>query len=277
MFLYTSTDCIKHKNLNYYGYIGLRKPLVSIVMAVRNEEKQVIRAVNSVLNQTYKNLEMIVIDDSSTDRTPEILRELAEKDNRISIVRLCENLGAAYARNIGIKHAEGEYIAILDADDWFHPRKIEIQVEFLEAKRKYGLVGTFCIALDPVRNRILKTRLPITHEEILKTMAYRNPFIHSSVIIRKSILDEVGYYNPRYKRAHDYDLYFRILSRSRAANIPRYLCFRIKKVHRKRVQLESILNSIIIPLSYFRVLGKNAIYYPLLMKRFITLAFLLIS
>jgi len=220
---------------------------------------------------------MVVVDDSSTDRTPEILYELAKKDSRIKILRLRKNLGAAQARNIGIKHSEGEYIAILDADDWFHPQKIEIQVEFLEAKKEYGLVGTFCITLDPIKNRILKTQLPITHEEILKTMAYRNPFIHSSVIIRKSILDEVGYYNPRYRRAHDYDLYFRILSRSRAANIPRYLCFRIKRMHRKRVQLESILNSIVIPLSHFRVLRKNIIYYPLLLRRLITLTFLLIS
>jgi len=253
----------------------LRKPLVSVVMAVRNEEKRVIRAIDSVLNQTYKNLEVIVVDDSSTDRTPEKLQELAAKDSRIKVLRLHKNLGAAQARNIGIKYSEGEYVAILDADDWFHPKKIEIQVKFLEAKKEYGLLGTFCITFDITRNRILRTQLPITHEEILKTMAYRNPFVHSSVIIRKIILDEVGYYNPRYRRAHDYDLYFRILSKSRAANIPRYLCFRIKKVHQKRIQFESILNSIIIPLSHFKVLKKNVIYYPLLMKRLITLMFLL--
>jgi len=243
------------------------KPLVSIIIAAHNEERNIKRAIYSAINQTYRNLEIIVVDDASTDSTFQIARRISEKDERILVLR--------NPRNIGLKYASGKYVGILDADDWYHLRKISSQVSFLEKKESYGIVGTFCILLRP-SGGLMKIQLPVTHEEILKTMAYRNPFVHSSVLIRKDILDEVGYYDVRYKRAHDYELYFRILSKCKGANIPKYLCYRMEKVKSKKTMIESTLNSIIIPLRYYKILKENTIYYPLLLRRLIAVVSLLV-
>ena len=251
------------------------EPLVSIIIAAHNEERNIKRAIYSAINQTYRNLEIIVVDDASTDNTFQIARRISEKDERILVLRNPRNLGPAYSRNIGLKYASGKYVGILDADDWYHLRKISSQVSFLEKKESYGIVGTFCILLCP-GGGLMKIQLPVTHEEILKTMVYRNPFVHSSVLIRKNILDEVGYYDVRYRRAHDYELYFRILSKCKGANIPKYLCYRMEKVKSKKTMIESTLNSIIIPLRYYKILKKNVIYYPLLLRRLIVAVGLLV-
>ena len=259
------------------GREGLKKmggPLVSIVIAAHNEEKTIKRAILSALNQTYTNLQVIVVDDASTDNTYQIARKIAEKDERVILLRSFEKLGPAYSRNKGIKRAEGKYIGILDADDWYHLQKIRHQISFLERRPSYGILGTFCITIQP-NGKILKTKLPLTHDEIVRTMAYRNPFVHSSVVIRRDILEEVGYYDPNYKRAHDYDLYFRIISRSKGANLPEYLCYRAEKTQSKKTMIESTLNSIIIPLRYWRVLKLNVIYYPILIRRVATLVILM--
>jgi len=250
-------------------------PLVSIIIAAYNEGKNIKRAIRSALNQTYKNLEVIVVDDASTDDTYEVACRIAEEDDRVTAIKNSENLGPAYSRNIGLRFAEGEYVGILDADDWYHPRKIRSQVSFLEKKENYGIVGTFCITLYP-DGRLEKTQLPVTHEEILKRMAYRNPFVHSSVLMKKDVLDEVGHYNTKYRRAHDYELYFRILSKSKGANIPKYLCYRWKKLQNKRTMIESTLNSIIIPLKHYKILRWNVVYYPLLLRRLLAIIALII-
>lgn len=255
--------------------LKMRNPLVSIVIAAHNEERTIRRAILSALNQTYKNLQIIVVDDASTDNTYQIARRIAENDERIILLRNFEKLGPACSRNKGIKYAEGEYIGILDADDWYHPQKIRHQISFLEKRPSYGILGTFCITIQP-NGKVLRTRLPQTHDEILKTLAYRNPFVHSSVVIRKNILEEVGYYNTKYKRAHDYDLYFRVMSRSKGANLPKYLCYRIEKAQSKRTMVESTLNSIIIPLRYWNILKLNVIYYPLLIRRIAPLIILML-
>ena len=248
----------------------MKKPLISVIMPVYNEEKTVKKAVESVLKQTYRKIELIIIDDASTDSTPKIVRELAKEDDRIIMLRNSVNRGITYSLNRGLRKASGKYIARIDGDDWYHPRKLELQTTFLEERRDYGIVGTFYVLLT--RDKMaLKVSLPITHEEILKQLAYRNAFAHSSIMVRKDILDAVGYYDERYEYAQDYDLYFRILSISKGYNIPKYLLFRRSKPQSRKTLTKRTINSIIIPLRYRKVLGRYMLYYPLLIRRMLSL------
>ena len=248
----------------------MKKPLISVIMPVYNEEKTIKKAVESVLKQTYREIELIIIDDASTDSTPKIISELAKEDDRIVMLRNSVNRGITYSLNRGLRKASGKYIARIDGDDWYHPRKLELQMTFLEERRDYGIVGTFYVLLT--RDKMaLKVSLPITHEEILRQLAYRNAFAHSSIMVRKDILDAVGYYDERYEYAQDYDLYFRILSISKGYNIPKYLLFRRSKSQNRKTLTKRTINSIIIPLRYRKVLGRYTLYYPLLIRRVLSL------
>jgi len=253
----------------------LKKPLVSIIMPVYNEEASIKKAIKTVIDQTYKKFELIVIDDGSTDGTSNIVKTLQELDERIIYLRNEENRGTTYSLNRGLRKASGEYIARIDGDDWYHPRKLELQVKFLERRSEYGIVGTFYILVDESGHAV-KVRLPVTHSEIMKRMAYRNAFAHSSIMVRRSVLDMVGYYDERYEYAQDYDLYFRILEVSKGYNLPSYLLYRMRRRQGRRTLTKRTLNSILIPLRHRRILRRNVIYYPLLARRLLTLGIVLI-
>ncbi|MFZ8802021.1 MAG: glycosyltransferase family 2 protein [Candidatus Calescibacterium sp.] len=115
-------------------------PLVSCIIPTYNRAHIVGRAIRSVLNQTYKNIEVIVVDDGSQDNTQEVV--LSIKDERIRYIRLHRNFGAAFARNIGIANARGEFVAFLDSDDYFLPEKIEKQVELMLKDESIGVCYT---------------------------------------------------------------------------------------------------------------------------------------
>lgn len=107
--------------------------LVSIITPTFNAEKYIRSTLQSVLNQSYQNWEMILVDDASTDRTVSIIEEFAQKDNRIKLFKLSENSGNGFARNVALEKAAGKYIAYLDADDLWFPLKLEKQIQFLKA------------------------------------------------------------------------------------------------------------------------------------------------
>jgi glycosyltransferase involved in cell wall biosynthesis len=115
-------------------------PLVSCIIPTYNRAHIVGRAIQSVLNQTYKNIEVIVVDDGSQDNTQEVV--LSIKDERVRYIRLHRNFGAAFARNIGIANARGEFVAFLDSDDYFLPEKIEKQVELMLKDESIGVCYT---------------------------------------------------------------------------------------------------------------------------------------
>ncbi len=113
--------------------------MVSIIIPTYNREKEIVRAINSILKQTYDSYEVIIIDDGSTDNTGEVVRGIA--DDRIRYIRTEDNHGAAHARNVGIREAKYDYIAFLDSDDEWMPRKLELQMhKMLESPEEIGLV-----------------------------------------------------------------------------------------------------------------------------------------
>jgi len=171
------------------------QPLVSIILPTYNREGYTKRAIRSALSQTYKNIELIIIDDDSTDETPKIISELSRKDSRIIILRNETNLGFVKSLNIGIRRSQGKYIARLDDDDiWLDQKKLEKQVEFLEKNPDYVLVGGGMIKIDEKDKEIARYLFPEKDNDIRKSILIDNPFTHSTVVFRKDVFEQTGGY-----------------------------------------------------------------------------------
>ena len=192
------------------------QPLVSVIIPTYNKSQYLREAIKSVLNQTYKNIEVIVVDDGSTDNTKEIVESF--NDSRIIYI-FQENKGPAIARNTGIKKAQGEYIAFLDSDDLWLKEKLEKQVDFMEKNSEIGLLGTGCYEVTDKGKIIGKKIFPIKNKILQKDLIKYNSFIQSSVMIRKEVFDKVGLYDKSFRESEDYELWLRIAENYKIANL----------------------------------------------------------
>ena len=171
----------------------IKNPLISVVMSVYNGEKYLSEAIESILKQTYKDFEFIIVNDGSTDSSLEIIREYQKQDNRIKIIDQ-ENTGLAKALNNGIKITQGKYIARMDADDISLPERLEIQVQFLNENKTIGLVGLSAIAIDEKGEDICLLKRPLSDCDIKEMLKETSPFFHGSVMFHKDLFDSVGSY-----------------------------------------------------------------------------------
>lgn len=198
---------------------------ISILMSVCNGEKYLKKAIDSILEQSFRDFEFIIVDDGSCDNTLEILKDYAEKDSRIEIIKNEKNIGLTKSLNKAIQEAKGEYIARMDADDIALPERLKEQIEFLEKNPEIGLLGTGYYEI--VDNKIIsKKYFPPTDEKLRKILIKYNPFFHASVMLRKSVIQKVGLYDECFKRAQDYELWFRIAAESKMANLSELLMMR---------------------------------------------------
>ena len=209
----------------------MEKPLVSVIIATYNREKYIGQAIKSVLNQTYKNREVIIVDDSSTSKTQDIVSEIDQRDTRIVHIKNKNRIGFVKSLNKGIRMAEGKYIARLDDDDfWCDPQKLEKQVRFLEEHPDYVLVGGGAIVLDEEGKECFRVLLPETDEEIRRLMLFDCLFPHSTVVFRRDIWKIVGGYNGRegikgVGSSEDWDLWLRFGEFGKFYNFQEYFLY----------------------------------------------------
>ena len=196
---------------------------ISVIMSVFNEEDYLRESIESILNQKFRDFEFIIINDGSNHKAQEILEEYKKKDSRIQIINNKENIGLTKSLNKAIKIAQGKYIARQDADDISLPERLGKQIEFLKNHPKVKILGTFGFAINSNGKILRKETRPVSFEEIKKLLIKRNPFIHSSMMIEKEILDRVGVYNEDFKTSQDYELWFRILKVAKGENLPLFL------------------------------------------------------
>lgn len=191
--------------------------LVSVIIPCYNGEKTIRQAVLSIVNQTYRNLEIIICNDCSTDNSEKILKDLQAQDSRIALLNNGVNLKLPKTLNKMIDYAHGEYIARMDADDISLPSRIEKEVCFLDENQDYGIVG--CNAWQ-VRNgrKCADSFLPLTNDDIQIYKAALSPFYHPTVMIRSQILKE-NHYNEDYVYAQDYELWLRLLQKTKGYNL----------------------------------------------------------
>jgi glycosyltransferase involved in cell wall biosynthesis len=168
-------------------------PRLSVVTTVYNGEPYVDRAIPSILAQTYDDFEWVLVDDGSEDRTPEILRDLANRDSRVRVFSP-GRLGLTAAANYGLEHARGEYIARQDFDDRSYPDRLRLQVEFLDANPQVGVVGGYYILVDENRSERYVRMPPTAHHDIVPAMAKSIPFANTIVAFRRRVWVEAGGY-----------------------------------------------------------------------------------
>lgn len=185
---------------------------VSVILPVYNCEKYIFESIASVLNQTFTDFELIIIDDCSTDATLSIIKSI--NDSRIILIEKPKNSGYTDSLNYGISIAKGIYIARMDGDDICMPERFEKQVEFLNANRAVILCGT---AIQMIGSKKL-LKHPKTHEEILVKLCFGTSFCHPSVMVRKEILLENNY-DKNFEPAEDFELWTRLAFLGKLANI----------------------------------------------------------
>lgn len=193
-------------------------PTVSVLMAVYNGEAYLREAIDSVLAQTFKDFEVLCIDDGSTDTTPEILAAYAARDSRVRVHRNTENLRLIASLNKAVSLARGEFLARQDDDDISLPRRFEKQVEFLRAHPDVGLLGTAYHRLFPDGRKVLR-RPPADDTAIRWKMLFGNVWCHGSMMWRRALLDEESIAYGDFLHAEDYELWTRLLRRSKGATL----------------------------------------------------------
>jgi glycosyltransferase involved in cell wall biosynthesis len=204
-------------------------PLVSVILPVYNCASYIQAAVTSVLFQSFSDFEFIIIDDGSTDQTPEILHLLASSDTRIRIITI-PNGGHTKALLTGLAVSRGKYIARMDADDLSRPTRFEMQVCFLNENPRCGVVGSAIKIIDPDGDTISHRRYPLTHAEIDSAHLERGAcsLAHPGTMIRRSMLDLAGSYRPEFEPAEDFDLWTRLGENGVLANLEdELLCYRL--------------------------------------------------
>ena len=191
-----------------------RGPLISIVTPAYNAEDVLAEALFSVQSQTYANFEAIIVDDGSTDGTAGIGRELTKTDTRFKFFQQSK-AGSGLARNTGLEHARGEWIAFLDADDVWLPTKLERQVELLKEDAKTNFVFTNYWLWDGHHDleRRYTERKRFPEGDVSEKIIYWNLFGTSTVLVRRDAINIVGRFDPSLALAQDWDLWLRVAER----------------------------------------------------------------
>lgn len=222
---------------------------LSVILSTYNDERFIYQAINSVLTQTYPYFELIIINDGSTDKTGEIIRSIIDK--RIIYIEK-ENTGLADSLNIGIFKSKYDWIVRMDGDDISLPDRFEKQVAAITPN--VDIIGTGALLMDIHGNICRKIVLPSGKKKLLKSAMYMKPiFIHPTVMIRKTLLKKVGFYDPNFKKSQDMNLWLRCLPYCNELinlNIP-LLYYRIYSKN-KKISLISLSNVILSQWLFYR-------------------------
>jgi glycosyltransferase involved in cell wall biosynthesis len=212
---------------------GEREPLVSIVVPVFNGERYLRESLDSILGQTYRNTEVVVMDDASTDGAPGILAEYGERDRRVTVHRQAVNQGIFANINAGLALAKGDLIAIHHSDDLYHPELLVRQVDYLSRNRPVGAVFSLDTFIDETGREFGRVRLPadiragtaLDFGTVLNgVLRHENVFIRGgSSLVRRTVYNEVGTFDPTYGIRADLELWLRIARRRSLAILDEYL------------------------------------------------------
>jgi len=207
----------------------MKNPTVSVIIPTYNRANLIGRAIQSVLNQTYKDFELIIVDDGSTDNTKEVIKEFQKKDKKINYIRHEKNKGGSAARNTGIKLARGAYIAFLDSDDEWLPEKLERQIKaFEESGSQVGVIYTEFAVVSTngksMRERNKNLRYQGLRGSILEELLISNCVgTTSTVMVKRECFKEVGGFDEALWSCQDWDLWLRLAKVYQFKYIPSFL------------------------------------------------------
>lgn len=235
----------------------IQQPEISVLLPVYNSEKYVFEAVQSILQQSYSDFELIILNDGSQDDSEKIIRSFT--DQRIQYIRNEKNIGLIATLNNGLKIAKGAFIARMDADDIALPNRLEQQVHFLRNNPDVGMCGTHFIPFG--KNNASAPVLPHLNDEVRMTLIFRSAMAHPSVMMRKGLIDEFNLsYHVDYPAAEDYKLWTDFALHGKMVNLKEVLLkYRVHenqitqtKVEQKETSLKKI------HADFFNALGVSA-------------------
>jgi len=214
-------------------------PTVSIIMPVYNGELYLAPAMDSLLNQTYADFEVIAVDDGSTDGSPHQLCAYAKKDSRVRVARIARG-GLAIARNEAVRLAQGSLLACMDCDDISHRTRLSEQVACMERQPELVALGAHARIIDPSGTPLaaMSPKLPLLDEQIRSMLPTGNIFIHPTMMMRTEVIRKVGGYRSAFPPAEDYDLWLRLMDVGKFANLSRALLD--YRIHPKQVSFTAV-------------------------------------
>lgn len=193
---------------------------VSVLMPVYNAEKYLAEAIDSIISQTFKDWELLIINDGSTDSSKSIIETYT--DARIHYIENDTNLGLIETLNKGIQLCKGEYIARMDSDDVALPERLALQVQFMDNNHDYVLCGTNAIVIDSAGQATGKVVNPSNNTFLQISLLFTNPFIHPSIIMRKKALAN-NLFDKKWIYVEDFELWTRLANRGKVANLEQTL------------------------------------------------------
>jgi hypothetical protein len=193
------------------------EPRLSVLMAARNAERYLGLALDDLLGQTFGAFELVVVDDGSTDGTPEVLRAYGERDARIVILTNRSGIGLPAALNLGLAQCRAALVARADADDRYPPERLEHQVRFMEGRPEVGLISCAFHTIDAEGTYLFTTFPPTTDGAIRLRELLVNCFAHPGVVFRRDLVLSLGGYDVAYPTSQDADLWARLRPHTKAA------------------------------------------------------------
>jgi len=193
---------------------------ISVLMSVYNDESNIEYSLESVLNQTYKNLEVLIMDDCSTDNTSKIIEQIAKKDSRINIYKNEKNKGLTHSLNLLINNSNGNYIARQDSDDFSFPERLSKQINFIKNK---NLDGCTTRAYKKESFKITPRFSKYFNKKFI--LKLKNPFIHGSLLIKRDVILNIGGYDENFYYAQDYKLFKDLIYRNKKIKIFNEVCY----------------------------------------------------
>jgi len=198
----------------------MNAPSVTVLMTVYNAGRFLAPSIESILGQSFRDFEFLIVDDASTDGSAKIAEAWQAKDSRVRVIRNAQNKGQTPCLNQGLQLARGRWIARQDADDLSDPTRLEKQLEAVTKDSRLVLVGTNGRIIDENDRLTGLLDAPLSHASIVWTAPFLNPFMHTAVLFRADVIrDEFGGYDETYRIAQDYDLWTRVIARHPSTNL----------------------------------------------------------
>ena len=199
----------------------MKKPKVSILMTVFNHQKYINSSINSILSQTFRDFEFVIIDNGSTDESGRIIKKV--KDKRIKFFNFKKNIGRTKCLNYGLKKCRGKYIAVQDSDDQSKKDRLKIQFNFLEKNLDIGLIGSSYNIIDNKSRVVKKKKINFDLYKYPNKILFNNIIAHSTVMYRNKIMKQIGGYPKKFIYAQDYAFYLRLIKNHKIKLISKIL------------------------------------------------------
>lgn len=193
-------------------------PKVSVLMTIYNHQDFLNQSINSILKQNYQNWELIACENGSQDNSAKILHNYT--DERIKKFFFDENIGRTKCLNFALKQAKGDFVAILDSDDFAYPDRLSAQLKLLMKRTDVALVGSWYSRIDKDNRRVKEVNHNITNNFFRRNMLFFNPIGHSTIMFRMSLIKEIGLYPEDFKFMQDYAFFLKVYKDFKAEILP---------------------------------------------------------